>query len=51
MSESLVQYEFKVIVQASEESWPSDVREDVKRTLDAFARKVEVMSVEQVRDY
>lgn len=49
-SERPVQYEFKVIVHAPENAWPTEVRDDIKRGVEVLPN-LRVMSVEQVRDY
>ena len=58
MSERLVQYEFKVIVQASSDAWPDEIQDAIKSSLEESEiwitgnRKewLHVQSVERVRD-
>lgn len=52
MSKRLVQYEFKVILQADEEAWPHEIRDELYEVVYAFSSApiLKVISVEQIKD-
>jgi len=53
MNERMVQYEFKVIVQASEDAWPQEIRDEISNVISthSFLPILKVVSVERISDY